>query len=33
MRHLYEKLGAHRRLEAVETARTLGLLAPSPHGR
>lgn len=32
-RHLYEKLGAHRRLEAVERARTLGLLAPSSHGR
>jgi LuxR family maltose regulon positive regulatory protein len=33
MRHLYEKLGAHRRLEAVETARALGLLAPSSRGR
>jgi LuxR family transcriptional regulator, maltose regulon positive regulatory protein len=30
MRHLYDKLGAHRRHEAVEQARTLGLLAPSP---
>jgi LuxR family maltose regulon positive regulatory protein len=30
MRHLYAKLGAHRRLEAVERARALGLLAPSP---
>jgi LuxR family maltose regulon positive regulatory protein len=30
MRHLYEKLGAHRRHEAVEQARALGLLAPSP---
>jgi LuxR family maltose regulon positive regulatory protein len=30
MRHLYAKLGAHRRLEAVECARALGLLAPSP---
>ena len=30
MRHLYDKLGAHRRLEAVEQARALGLLAPSP---
>jgi LuxR family transcriptional regulator, maltose regulon positive regulatory protein len=29
MRHLYEKLGAHSRTEAVEQARTLGLLAPS----
>jgi LuxR family transcriptional regulator, maltose regulon positive regulatory protein len=31
MRHLYDKLGAHRRLEAVDRARTLGLLAPVPH--
>jgi LuxR family transcriptional regulator, maltose regulon positive regulatory protein len=31
MRHIYAKLGAHRRLEAVEQARALGLLAPSPH--
>ena len=31
MRHLYDKLGAHRRHEAVEQARALGLLAPSPH--
>jgi LuxR family transcriptional regulator, maltose regulon positive regulatory protein len=30
MRHLYTKLGTHRRFEAVERARTLGLLAPSP---
>jgi LuxR family maltose regulon positive regulatory protein len=30
MRHLYDKLGAHRRQEAVEQARSLGLLAPSP---
>jgi LuxR family maltose regulon positive regulatory protein len=30
MRHLYAKLGAHRRSEAVERARALGLLAPSP---
>jgi LuxR family maltose regulon positive regulatory protein len=30
MRHLYAKLGSHRRLEAVERARALGLLAPSP---
>jgi LuxR family transcriptional regulator, maltose regulon positive regulatory protein len=29
MRHLYAKLGAHRRHEAVERARALGLLAPS----
>src|SRR4029077_1446525 len=28
-RHLYEKLDAHSRTEAVERARTLGLLAPS----
>ncbi len=32
MRHLYTKLGAHRRNEAVDQARTLGLLAPSPRG-
>jgi len=30
MRHLYDKRGAHRRHEAVEQARALGLLAPSP---
>jgi len=30
MRHLYQKLGAHRRAEAVDRARSLGLLAPSP---
>jgi len=29
LRHLYAKLGVHRRAEAVESARTLGLLAPS----
>jgi LuxR family transcriptional regulator, maltose regulon positive regulatory protein len=29
LRHLYEKLGAHGRTEAVEHARALGLLAPS----
>ena len=29
MRHLYAKLGAHRRAEAVARARDLGLLAPS----
>jgi ATP/maltotriose-dependent transcriptional regulator MalT len=28
MRNLYAKLGTHRRHEAVERARTLGLLAP-----
>lgn len=31
MRHLFAKLGAHRRTEAVAQARALGLLAPSPH--
>jgi ATP/maltotriose-dependent transcriptional regulator MalT len=31
MRHLYDKLGAHRRLEALDRARALGLLAPIPH--
>jgi LuxR family maltose regulon positive regulatory protein len=30
MRHLYAKLGAHRRFDAVERGRALGLLAPSP---
>jgi LuxR family maltose regulon positive regulatory protein len=30
VRHLYEKLGAHGRTEAVERARALGLLAPTP---
>ena len=29
MRHLYAKLGAHTRAEAVERARALELLAPS----
>ena len=29
MRHVYAKLGVHRRAEAVERARDLGLLAPS----
>jgi LuxR family maltose regulon positive regulatory protein len=29
MRHVYDKLDAHRRHEAVERARALGLLAPS----
>src|SRR5260370_926290 len=28
-RHLYQKLGARNRMEAVERARALGLLAPS----
>jgi LuxR family transcriptional regulator, maltose regulon positive regulatory protein len=31
MRHLYAKLGTHRRAEAVARARALGLLAPSPY--
>ena len=31
MRHVYEKLGAHRRAGAVDRARALGLLAPPPH--
>jgi LuxR family maltose regulon positive regulatory protein len=31
MRHLYAKLGVHRRHEAVARARALGLLAPSAH--
>lgn len=30
MRHLYAKLGVHRRRDAVECARGLGLLAPTP---
>ena len=30
-RRVYEKLGAHSRTEAVERARALSLLAPSPH--
>jgi LuxR family maltose regulon positive regulatory protein len=29
--HLYAKLGTHTRTEAVARARSLGLLAPSPH--
>ena len=33
IRHLYAKLGAHQRSQAVERARALGLLAPSPRGR
>ena len=31
MRHLYAKLGTHRRTETVARARALGLLAPSPY--
>jgi ATP/maltotriose-dependent transcriptional regulator MalT len=30
MRHVYDKLGAHRRLEAINRARALGLLAAVP---
>ncbi len=33
MRHIYEKVGAHKRSEAVERARELGLLGPSVSGR
>ena len=33
VRHLFAKLGAHGRTEAVERARSLGLLAPSPSRR
>jgi LuxR family maltose regulon positive regulatory protein len=33
MRHIYAKLGAHRRTEAVELAREFGLLGPSPRRR
>lgn len=33
MRHIYEKLGAHKRTEAVERARELGLLGPSVRAR
>jgi LuxR family maltose regulon positive regulatory protein len=33
MRHLYTKLGAHTRAEAVDRARALGLLAPSSRPR
>jgi LuxR family maltose regulon positive regulatory protein len=32
MRHLYAKLGVHRRRQAVEHARALDLLAPAPWG-
>ncbi len=31
VRHIFGKLGAHHRTEAVARARALGLLAPSPH--
>ncbi len=30
MRHIFAKLGVHRRTEAVTRVRALGLLAPSP---
>ena len=30
LRNLYAKLGVHSRTDAVEAARALGLLAPSP---
>jgi LuxR family maltose regulon positive regulatory protein len=30
MRHIYAKLGTHRRADTVARARGLGLLAPSP---
>jgi LuxR family transcriptional regulator, maltose regulon positive regulatory protein len=33
MRHIYAKLGVHRRTEAVDRARELGLLAPSTRRR
>jgi LuxR family transcriptional regulator, maltose regulon positive regulatory protein len=33
MRHIYVKLGVHRRTEAVDRARQLGLLAPSARWR
>ncbi len=33
MRHIYEKLGVHRRTEAVDRARDLGLLGPSSQPR
>jgi hypothetical protein len=33
IKHLYAKLDTHHRNDAVERARALGLLAPSPGGR
>jgi LuxR family transcriptional regulator, maltose regulon positive regulatory protein len=33
LRHLYEKLGVHSRQEAVQRARTIGLLTVSSHSR
>lgn len=33
MRHLYDKLDVHRRHEAVDRARALGLLAPATQGK
>jgi len=33
VRSLYTQLGAHRRAEAVDRARALGLLAPAAHSR
>ena len=33
MRHIYEKLGVHKRTEAVELARELGLLGTTTRGR
>ena len=33
MRHIYEKLGAHKRTDAVDRARELGLLGPSTRSR
>jgi LuxR family transcriptional regulator, maltose regulon positive regulatory protein len=33
MRHLFAKLGAHRRTEAVARTGDVGLLAPSPRCR
>jgi LuxR family transcriptional regulator, maltose regulon positive regulatory protein len=32
-RHLYDKLDVHTRAEAVERARELGLLAPTPRSK
>lgn len=32
MRHLYDKLGAYRRLGALDRARALGLSRPSRNG-